>query len=67
MDKSLTVIIGAVFGITMLIAVGDMAKAATPTPQFVCPICSELFFTYDELYQHFTVEHPSSPIDIIWE
>lgn len=67
MDKTLTTIVGVVFGIVMIMAVAQMAQAAQPIPQYTCPICGLQFFTYDELYQHFTTEHPAEDIEIIWE
>ncbi|MBA7543048.1 hypothetical protein ES705_35374 [subsurface metagenome] len=67
MEKALTAAMGMMFGLVMLVAVVNMAQAAQPTPQYTCPICGEPFFTYDELYSHFTTEHPAEPIEIIWE
>lgn len=39
-----------------------------PPPQvYECPLEPGLFFdTYDELYQHFIISHPTEPIDIVW-
>lgn len=67
MDKALTVTIGMMFGLVLLVAVVGSVQAAQPTPQYACPICGVMFWTYDELYGHFTAEHPAEPIDIIWE
>jgi len=67
MDKALTAVMGAMSVMVMLTVVVDMVQAATPQPQYQCPICGELFFTYDELYNHFTTEHLAEPIEIIWE
>ncbi len=64
-DKSLSVVLGMVFALVLIGAVAQMAQAATPT-QYSCPICGKKFMTYDELYQHFITEHPSTPIEIIW-
>lgn len=66
MDKTLSVVMGLVFAMVMIGAVAQMAQAATPTPQYTCPICGLKFMTYDELYYHFTTEHPAEPIEIIW-
>ena len=64
-DKILMGGIAAMIGLAM---VGSMVQAyAPPEPQFVCPIDGQRFATYDELYQHFTTEHPAEPIEIIWE
>lgn len=66
-DKSLSVVMGMMLALVMIGAVAGMVKAATPTPQYTCPICGEKFFTYDELYSHFITAHPAEPITIIWE
>lgn len=66
MDKTLSVVMGLVFAMVMFVFVAQMAQAATQ-PQYMCPICGETFFTYDELYNHFTTSHVSEPIEIIWE
>lgn len=66
-NKSLSVVMGMVFAFVMIGVVAQMAQAATPQPQYTCPICGEKFMTYDELYQHFTTSHPTEPITIIWE
>jgi len=63
--KILPAVIGAFIGIAMAVVVVQQISAAQ-TP-YQCPICGERFATYDELYQHFITEHPSEPIDIIWE
>ena len=70
MEKALPGVMAAMFGLVMVVAVVDMAQAmqpTPPTPQYTCPICGAPFFTYDELYTHFTAEHPAEPITIIWE
>ena len=67
MDKSLSVVMGLVFAMVMIGVVAQMAQAATPQPQYTCPICGDKFMTYDELYSHFTISHPAEPITIIWE
>ena len=70
MEKTLPAVMGAMFGLVMVVAVVNMAQGmqpVPPTPQYACPICGEQFFTYDELYAHFTTEHPAEPIEIIWE
>lgn len=58
---------GGIIGLVAVVMIVGVAQAMTPTPQYPCPICGAGFFTYDELYQHFITEHPSEPIDIIWE
>ena len=57
-------------GMTVIVMIAVMAtvvQACIPQPQYTCPICGEKFMTYDQLYSHFTTEHPAEPIDIIWE
>jgi len=54
------------------IVVSLLAQAAPPAPAYCCAICDRLgspacFDTYAELANHFAVEHPSEPIDIIWD
>ena len=60
-------VIGGVAALIMIVAMSQAVQAMTPTLQYTCPICGEKFATYDELYQHFTTEHPSEPIDLLWE
>ncbi|GAI88522.1 unnamed protein product [marine sediment metagenome] len=60
-------VIAVGLGTLAVLAVAAVALAAPPTPQYACPICGQEFMTYEELYNHFTVEHPAEPIDIIWE
>ena len=67
MDKALTAVMMAMFGLVMVVAVVGMAQAMQPKAEYCCPICGICFMTYDELYEHFTTEHPSEPIDIIWD
>ena len=64
MDKDFTYGMMAVMTIAVL---GFLAQAMMPRAPYQCPICGQLFYTYDELYQHFTAEHPAEPIEIRWE
>ena len=64
MDK---ILMGGIAAMIGLAAVASMAQAYTPSLEYVCPICGAKFATYEELYQHFTTEHPAEPIEIIWE
>jgi hypothetical protein len=61
------VLIGGMTAIIMFTVLAQVVQAATPQPQYQCPICGQKFMTYDQLYQHFTTEHPAEPINIIWE
>ena len=65
LEKVLPVAIGALLSAVVVMSVAQYVMAAQ-TP-YQCPICGARFATYDELYQHFTTEHPSEPIEIIWE
>ena len=67
MDKTLTAVMGGMLALVIFAAIAQMAQAAVPQPQYTCPICGGGFYTYDELYSHFVTEHPTTPIDIIWE
>ena len=64
MDK---ILMGGMAAMIGLAAVASVAQAYTPRLDYVCPICGARFATYDELYSHFTTEHPAEPIEIIWE
>lgn len=53
------------FGVVLI--AGVMQMMFPPATQ-CCPICPDVcFYTYEELYEHFTTQHPAEPIDIIWE
>ncbi|MDD4985541.1 MAG: hypothetical protein PHQ43_07085 [Dehalococcoidales bacterium] len=54
---------GAMLGMVMLTSV---AQAYAPRLDYICPVCAVRFATYDELVQHFTIEHPADPIEVIW-
>lgn len=60
-------IIGGMMAIVMMLFMVQIVQAAIPQPQYECPICGQKFTTYELLYSHFTTEHPSEPIEIIWE
>ncbi|GAI01232.1 unnamed protein product, partial [marine sediment metagenome] len=57
-EKIMMTMVIAIMGVLILSQV-VLAVAPTPPEQFVCPICSEVFSTYDELYAHFTIDHPA--------
>ncbi len=61
------IMMGGMAALIGLAAVASVAQASTPRLEYVCPICGARFATNDELYQHFTPEHPAEPIEIIWE
>lgn len=56
--------------IMMLAIMAQVVQASQPT-QYCCAICAQLgtpqcFSTYALLESHFTVAHPTEPIDIVW-
>jgi len=53
----------------MMVVLSQVVLGMTPQKDYCCPIpgCGECFYTYEELYNHFTTAHPSEPIDIIWD
>ena len=61
-----TLIVGGIIvaGVT---AIALSSKAGAEPEGYSCPICGLPFDSYEELYAHFTSEHPAEPIDIIWE
>ena len=68
-DLTEKALIGGMMAIVMMLVMVQFVQAATPQPpqpQYTCPICGEKFMTYDELYSHFTTQHPAEPIEIIW-
>jgi len=67
MDITEKAIIGGMTAIVMVLVLTQVVQAFVPQPQYTCPICGQKFMTYDQLYSHFTTEHPAEPIDIIWK
>jgi len=55
--------VGAITGLTIAIAVMGMYRAAV----YTCPLCGAEFTSEQALIDHFETEHPTEPIDIIWE
>ena len=66
-EKMGPVMMGCMAALIGLAAAAGAVQAYTPSLEYVCPICGARFATYEELYEHFTSEHPSEPIEIIWE
>lgn len=54
-------------GMIMIAGVLQQILPAAPIKDQCCPLCTECFYTYDELYTHFVTAHPATPINIIWE
>ena len=67
MENMGKILMGGIAAMIGLVTVAGVAQAYTPSLEYVCPICGARFATYDELYSHFTTEHPAEPIEIIWE
>jgi len=65
-EKSMMTGMMGIFMAVLMLQVVQQLIPAPPTKDYCCPICAECFYTYDELYAHFTTAHPSQPIDIIW-
>ncbi len=50
-----------------IVIVAQMVQSFVPQKTVSCPIEGELFYTYEELYQHYATVHPTDPISIAWE
>jgi hypothetical protein len=57
--------VGMMIGLTMVTAF--LPAEAAPPVIYTCPLCGAEFASEEELISHFEIEHPSEPIDIIWE
>ncbi len=68
-EKAIMAMMMAIVGLVVMTqVVQGMEPAPPPPPQYCCPIEPDVcFYTYDELYEHFTTAHPSEPIEINWE
>ncbi len=67
MKTMMAIMMIAIMGSIIGTLVVSAAPAPPATPQFICPICDEAFYTLAELEAHFALAHPSTPIDIIWD
>ena len=65
-DKMMAAVMGGMTAMIAVVACVSIVQAAAPTV-YTCPICGVTFGSMEELETHFTSEHPSEPIDIIWE
>lgn len=67
MEKTIMTMVIVVLGMSIITQVAQGMAPAPPS--YCCPIptCDLCFYTYEELYEHFTTAHPSEPIDIIWD
>jgi hypothetical protein len=54
------------FAIMMVLVFANTIEAATPQPQYVCPICGEKFASLADLENHFATAHPGTPITVTW-
>jgi len=66
-DKTSKAMMAGMMGLVGMLALVAVVDAMTPSLDYCCPICGVCFATYDELYAHFTSEHPTEDIEIIWE
>lgn len=64
MEKTVMTMMIALMGVALMSLV---VRGLVPTRDYCCPLCPECFYTYDELYSHFTTAHPAVDIEIIWE
>jgi len=67
MENMGRIVMGGMAALIGLVVVAGVTQAYTPRLEYACPICAARFATYEELYNHFTTEHPAEPIEIIWE
>lgn len=65
-DKMMAAVMGGMTAMIAVVACASIVQAAAPTV-YTCPICGATFGSMADLETHFTSEHPSEPIDIIWE
>ncbi len=74
-DDFMKPMLGIMMALVMVSVLSSVVGAAPapapvdppPTQVFECPLEPGLFFnTYEELYQHFIINHPTEPIDIVW-
>ena len=65
-DKMMAAVMGGMTAMIAVVACASIVQAAAPTV-YNCPICGDPFGSMADLEDHFTSEHPSEPIDIIWE
>lgn len=64
LEKTMIVMTVAIFGFAVM---SQVVQAMVPSKDYCCPLCVDVcFYTYEELYTHFTTQHPAEPIDIIW-
>lgn len=66
-EKSMMGMMSVVLIAVVMLTVVQGLTPTPPTKDYVCPICADAFYTYDELYSHFATAHPGEPIDIIWD
>jgi len=67
MENMDRILMGGIAAMIGLAVVAGVAQAYTPNLDFICPICGVKYATDEELYYHFTTDHPAEPINIIWE
>jgi uncharacterized Zn-finger protein len=53
------VLIGGMTAIIMFTVLAQVVQAATPQPQYQCPICGQKFDTQADLEEHMRTAHPT--------
>ena len=67
-DKITTGVGAALMGFAGVILGFGLLSALSPKVTiYTCPICGAEFNSEIEREQHFVTEHPTEPIDILWE
>ena len=67
-DKMISAVATGVMGFAVLMVGLGMTMAFIPqVTYYTCPLCGAQFTSVAELEQHFQTEHPTQPIEIIWE
>ena len=67
-DKMMSAIGAGVMGFAgVMIGFGLIEVLSPKVTVYVCPICGAEFASETEREQHFVTEHPTEPIDILWE
>lgn len=68
MEKTVIVMTTVVLMSALMMEVVRAMAPIPPSLDYCCPLCTDVCFaTYDELYTHFTTQHPAEDIDISWE
>jgi len=67
-DKIVSAVGAGVMGFAgVMIGLGLLMASMPQVTYYTCPICGAQFTSETELESHFVSEHPTEPIDILWE